>query len=164
MGGLISLILAQEFPVSSVTTIASPLRLPNRTPYFTDVLKYAIRYKEWYDLPPLPGTAEEYMVHYSGTPLATGSSLIKLMQMAEAGLSHITAPCLVIQSKADETVDPASADLIHQGVASSLKRLIWLDISRHVSTLGPERDLIHQAITQFLKEAVSAKQADEVRL
>jgi carboxylesterase len=57
----------------------------------------------------------------------------------------------VIQSKADQTVRPASAQVIYDRLGSRDKKLRWLRGSRHVATLDRERDLIHLLVSQHIR-------------
>ena len=67
-------------------------------------------------------------------------------------MSRVTCPLLVIQTKADESVRPVSAEIIIDRTSSFRKRLVWLERSRHNSLLYDERELIHDKILEHLRE------------
>jgi carboxylesterase len=58
---------------------------------------------------------------------------------------------LVIQSKADESVRPVSAEIIKDRTSSFRKKLVWLERSRHNSLLYNERQVIHDAVLGHLR-------------
>ena len=93
-----------------------------------------------------PGEAAQYWVQYEDSPVGTVADLLDLMDAAEHALPRITAPAVIIQSHADETVHPQSAEIIHDGLGSAQKRIVWLERSRHVALLDAERDRIHQEL------------------
>ena len=68
--------------------------------------------------------------------------LFDLVKAAKRNLHRVTTPTLVVQSTADETVKHESGQMIYDGISSEDKRLLWLNRSRHVSTLDVERHVI----------------------
>jgi carboxylesterase len=149
MGGLLSLILAEEYKLDRVISIASPMKIFDKLAYFTPVLRYFKRFKG--DKQGLIQSVEdEYDVYYNSTPLATVPSLLKLMKMAKDNLFKVSAPILIIQSRDDETVKPISAEIIYQGVSSQDKEILWLNEGGHVCTINGDKKIIHNKILEFL--------------
>lgn len=145
MGGTLALLLAQNYEVDKVVSIAAPIKLQDKTAYVTPLLKYFKRFREW------PETdKDKYDIGYSGVPIASVPELLKLIKRAKQNLDRIDCPSLIIQSSDDETVKPVSAEMIYQGITSNKKEILWLEKSGHVCTVGAEKDLIHQKITDFL--------------
>lgn len=146
MGGIIGLLMAATIDVASITTINSPQQLHSRSAWVARLYRGSrrIRVGEATALP--PGEAGQYWVHYEGSPVGTVADLLDLMDGARAALPRITAPAVIIQSHADETVHPDSAEIIHDRLGSASKRIVWLQRSRHVALLDAERDIIHQEI------------------
>ncbi|WP_027340674.1 alpha/beta hydrolase [Halonatronum saccharophilum] len=155
MGGILSLLLAEEYQVDKVISIAAPIKIYNKLAYLAPVLKFIKRFN--HSLPQGQAAKEKrankdkYDVGYLATPLSTIPSLLKLIKMARKNLPKIDIPALIIQSKDDRTVVPKSAQIIYDEVSSDYKNLIWLENSRHLVTLGPEKDILHKKILDFLE-------------
>lgn len=152
MGGLLSLYLASEHPVASVTTIDTPMKLWDRRQPLVHVVKYVQRFRTWENPEPVPeGEAAEYFIQYDGFPVGAASELVKLTKEVRRRLSKVSAPLLVIQSLADETVKPLSAEIIADRAGSRDSRIVWLEHSRHNALLDTERDTIAQAMLEHLR-------------
>jgi carboxylesterase len=155
MGGVISLLLAPVLAAASVTTINAPQRVYNRR------IRLAAAYRGSRRIepgdPPEPASPEMrmYQQQYNGSPIGTVAELRDLMRAAGRNLRRVTCPALIIQSKADETVRPKSAEIIFDGISSVEKGLVWLEDSSHVATLDEERDVIAAAILDHLEAASS---------
>jgi carboxylesterase len=98
--------------------------------------------------------------HVDAPPLADGESgysslpIIALIQMAKGVLSTdlgaLAAPVLLVTSALDEVVDPATADGIARSLAASVPvTRLTLPNSGHVASLGPDHDLLVDAIDRF---------------
>lgn len=146
MGGIIGLLLAATDEIASITTINSPQRLHSRRTWMARLYRGSRRIRKGsVDAVP-PGEAARYWVQYDESPVGTARDLLDLIDASRRALPRVSAPALVIQSRADETVHPESGEIIYHGLAAADKRLMWLERSRHVALLDSERDLIHQAI------------------
>ncbi|MCK8817981.1 alpha/beta fold hydrolase [Natroniella sulfidigena] len=150
MGGILSLLLAQNYAVDKVVSIAAPIKIYNKLAYLTPVLKYLKRFN--YSSGGEKLEYETYDVGYSATPVRTVPCLLKLMKLAKNNLEQVECPTLIIQSHQDQTVKPVSAEMIYNQVASQEKDILWLEESGHVVTLGPEKELVHQRIIEFLQD------------
>ncbi|QZY55735.1 alpha/beta hydrolase [Crassaminicella profunda] len=151
MGGVLSLLLAEKYPVEKVISIAAPVRIYDRLAKFSFIAKYFMPYKRWKSSPVQQEEESTYKIAYDALPVGTVPSLLKLMKKAEKNLLKITCPTLIIQSHMDQTVKPISAKIIHDKIASKEKEILWLERSKHVCTLGPEREYMHKKIITFLK-------------
>lgn len=152
MGGILSLILAENYPVDKVISIASPIRVYDRLLPFACVMKHFKRFNTWKKSEPMQGEAAEYDIAYSGLPVNGAASLYNLMKTAEKHLSKITCPAFIIQSRIDGIVKPESAEIIYNSISSTHKELLWLEHSKHVCTIGSERDIVYDNIVTFLKK------------
>ena len=146
MGGIIGLLLAATNDVASITTINSPQRLHSKRAWMARLFRGSKRIDQGEPSDVPPGEAAQYWVQYEDSPVGTVADLLDLMDAAEHALPRITAPAVIIQSHADETVHPQSAEIIHDGLGSAQKRIVWLERSRHVALLDAERDRIHQEL------------------
>jgi len=78
-------------------------------------------------------------------------SMRQLTKMVVRSLKKVVAPVLIFQSEEDESVEKKSALVIRDQVTGD-KRLVWLQKSSHVATMGPEIDFISQEIIGFIKQ------------
>jgi carboxylesterase len=155
MGGVMSLLLAPTFQAASVTTINAPQRVWDRRSRLATMYRGSKRIEAGEPPVPAPPEMRQYQQHYTGTPIGTAAELGDLIVAARNNLHRVTCPALIIQSRADETVKPVSAEIIFDGLGSSQKGLVWLEQSRHVAVIDVERDVIADAILEHLKSAVS---------
>ncbi len=150
MGGLIALLMAATGDVASVTTINTPQRLHSRRAWVSRLYRGSRQIRQGDPSEPPSGEAAEFWVHYGESPIGTVADLLDLMAATKRALPRVTAPALIIQSRADETVHHSSAEIIYDRLGSADKRIVWLRHSRHVAVLDEERDLVHQ---QLLSQA-----------
>jgi len=148
MGGVLSLLLAEEYEVDKVIPIAAPVKIHDKLAYLSPVLKYFKQYDSWAE----PEDQDEYDVGYSKMPVKCVPELLELMKMMEQNLGQVTCPALIVQSYQDETVKPVSAEIIEKKIVSSQPRILWLEESGHVCTVGPEKEEIHQQVLNFLED------------
>ncbi len=76
--------------------------------------------------------------------------------VAEIDLGAIDRPVLVVTSAQDDTVDPASSDIIAGALRGDVRRL-RLRQSGHVATLDSERDVLQRAVVEFVKATVGVR-------
>ena len=99
---------------------------------------------------PVPAS---YSVCYHMMPVKPLSSLFELVDLCKKKyLQSIKIPCLVMQSKVEHTVKPASAQYIYDHLGTADKKLVWYHHSGHILTLDNERDDVFQKIYEFLME------------
>ena len=79
---------------------------------------------------------------YPKTPLQAAYQLALLWKEANADLSKLTAPMLVMTSRDDHVVEIANSQRLMAGVSSTDKQQIWLEDSYHVATLDNDLPLI----------------------
>jgi carboxylesterase len=91
---------------------------------------------------------------YGATPLVPVQSLFAALVDVEAGLSRITAPTLVLQSREDHVVTVDNGDAVVAHVAGPVER-VWLENSFHVATLDNDASLVEGSAVAFLKETFS---------
>ncbi len=77
------------------------------------------------------------------------ASALELIQQVRPNLHRVQAPTLIIQSRQDQVVCPSGAELLMNEIASTDKRLIWLEDSDHIIVLDRERALVMDSVLQF---------------
>ncbi len=159
MGGVLALLLAEQFPADAVITLAAPMHLTGARGLlapFSPIAGLFVPYLRW------PGERkypEDFLmkdhIGYETLPVARVNDLYCLMRRARRNLFAVTAPIMVIQSEDDATVSTSSPKIILTGVSSQIRRRIRLTRSGHLIPLGPERSRTLDAMTQFIDECQS---------
>ena len=158
MGGCLSLIAAEQIQVDACISISAPMKTLQRFTWLAPaaaLVKPEIMWKN--------GAANEttrldpaYNIGYPGMVTARLTDLNHLMKQARKNLYSITCPLLAIQSHADESISPDSAQIILDGAGSAVKHMLWLDDVPHVCVISKEKDHIAQTMVEFLKESLGA--------
>lgn len=148
MGGLLAMKVAAELPVKKAAFLAAPIYVQDKRVPFLPLLKYFIRYvkksKRSYF------SVDKYNMSYDVMPVKPLTSLFSLVkECKERLLPKITIPCLVVQSLAEHTVAPKSAQYIYDHLGSSDKKLLWLANSGHIVTLDCERETVFEEVSKF---------------
>lgn len=152
MGGLLSLIVAQPVAAASVSTINSPVLVRDPRLYLTPLLHRWVPAVSHEDQPPPPmdREARELFITYRSFPTAAAAELVRLIPRGLAAARRLRRPSLVVQSRADETVHPSSATLLHRALGPPC-RLLWLQRSIHNALLGEEREVVGAAVIDRMR-------------
>ena len=148
MGGLLTMKLAAEMPISKAAILAAPIFVADRRTRFLPIAKYFLKSvpkgRRNYDV------EDKYKITYSRMPLKALASMFDLLKQCKKEiLPQIKIPCLIIQSTAEHTVQPRSAQYIYDHLGSSQKKLVWYKHSGHILTLDCEREAIFKQISKF---------------
>ncbi|MCH4158170.1 MAG: alpha/beta fold hydrolase [Acidaminococcaceae bacterium] len=152
LGGLLAVKAAAELPLASVVLMSTPIYVRDWRAPFLKYLQFFIRRIRRHKF---QGSElrKKYDFSYADMPLKPLPSLFALRDLCrDEYLGQITVPALVIQSTAERTVKPASAQFIYEHLGSRHKQLLWLQKSGHVLTLDEESPLVCAAVGTFLKE------------
>lgn len=151
MGGLLALQMAARNKVEGVVTIAAALKPSNRKAHLAWLLKH---FQTYVSGSPRERTEEEqqYLLHYPYFPVAAVAELQRLASHTRAILSQVTTAALIIQTKDDQTVRPASAEIICRRISSQNKECFWLDKGTHnVPVVSPYNEQIILKIIDFIE-------------
>lgn len=163
MGGVLSLLLAEQLPVQAAVPISAPMGVKNPLAPFAAVASLVVPMTYWKIDPKRQAFLDQaYDYGYSGFPTAKAGDLLHLIRRARRDLFAINCPVLVVQSHADETIHPRSADIILNGVMSEKKEVLWLEEVPHVVTVTRECSRIAEAMGDFLRQ--TAAQTDAKKL
>lgn len=150
MGGILSLLLAEEKLSDACITLSAPMSVRNKLICFSRIVA---PFKPRVSWAPAPERHQKlnaaFDYGYSGFPTRSAADLYKLITMARKDLHSIACPTLAIQSMGDETIWPGSADCILGGVSSSKKEKLILQDAPHVCTLSDDLPLIVDTINAF---------------
>jgi carboxylesterase len=148
MGGVLALLLAEKYEVDRLVTIAAPVKFQTKLVYLAPLLKHFMRFKSWQQ----ETKRDRYDVRYSGFPVRCLEELVKLVRKMKKKIAEVNSPLLVVQSRQDGTVNPASADWLYKHVSSEERDILWLEESGHDCPISLEREKIHQRVLNFLAE------------
>ena len=155
MGGVLSLIAAEQKDVTCCIPISAPTRI--RFPFIglAKPASYLVPRMQW---GPESATRNEqlmaeYNIGYTGYPTAKAHDLNILMKRARRNLFAVSCPVLVVQSHADATIHRTSAKTIIDGVEHDKKEVLWLNDVPHVCTLSKELPAIAGKRIETLKKA-----------
>ena len=151
MGGVISLLLAEEGLSDACVTLSAPMATQNKLIGLSRIVAPVKPRISW--APPEERKALPYAAYdfgYSGFPTAKAADLNRLIHMARKNLSRITCPILAVQSRKDETISSDSVEVILQGVSSVMKQKLMLADAPHVCTLSSELPDIANAMDVFM--------------
>jgi carboxylesterase len=149
MGGILALYLASEHTTDGVVVLSAPIFLNNYKLPFLPIYRLFRTYE------PRPRKAlpvdSKYNIAYEKVPLRCVTSLLELINMTKERLCKIKSPVLIVQSKVEHTVKPESAEYIYKNLTGvEDKDLLWLHGSGHVVTLDKQRNVVCEAVEEFL--------------
>lgn len=148
LGGLLTLKIASDLPINKIVTLSAPVFLYDKRLPFIHLYKmfrpYVKMPKKKYPVP------AKYSLGYNKTPVKSLLSLLEFIELLKNNLNKIKCPALIIQSKAEHTVQPHSAEFIFNNIDSIIKKIFWLEKSGHIVVLDNEREKVYEKITEFL--------------
>jgi carboxylesterase len=161
MGGVLALLIAQQTRVNAAVVMSTPMALKNRLASLAPAASLFTPITYWRgDEKREKLLDHRYDYGYPGFPTARIGDLMHLIRLARRNLFAVTCPTLVVQSRADNTVSPDSADIILKGIRSEKKAVLWLENVPHVVTISREYQHIAKAMGEFLQSAQSIKPPD----
>ena len=148
LGGVYALRLAAEKDITGIATICSPMFLKEDATLFESFKQYARTFKK------LEGkddaTTETEVDTYIISDVFT--EIREIIETTKDRLDNVYEPALVVQSKYDDVINPESANIIYDNIASDDKSLMWLDKSGHVPTIDVEKDILFKRLHEFMEE------------
>ena len=162
MGGTLAALLAEEYPVDGLLLYSPCMRMRQKTAPFAKAAALVKPYVRWPEehrgsQEPDYDELRQYNCGYSGIPVAKAYDLYRLVTRANLSLFAVTAPVLVFQGRLDTTIDPQGAPHVIKSVSSEEKELVWLEKSRHLCTIGPEREELFARTLAFLEHIRQAQ-------
>ncbi len=149
MGGTLAAWLAERHPVAGLVLINPLIEAPDQD--FRDAISQLL--DQGTELAPgigsdiaRPGTVE---VAYEESPLAAALSLFEGADQVAADLGSVSCPVLLLSSREDHVVAPASGDRLVAGVSGPIER-VWLERSYHVATVDHDAPLVVERAVAFV--------------
>jgi carboxylesterase len=150
LGGVFSLKLAYTLPILGVVPMCAPMYIKSEEIMYQGILAYAREYKKREQKS--PERIEQEVFEFKQTPMNTLKALQELIRDVRNNVDMIYAPTFVVQARHDEMINTDSANIIYNGVESTLKDIKWYEDSTHVITLDKERDVLHEDVYNFLEQ------------
>lgn len=164
MGGLLALLLAAQEPVEGIVVMGTPVESTTSDRLW--MAKWMKHIRTHIHLPdesdfPQRLKAEQQRrgepplgrVRYDTWSFRAIEALNDLMQTVDANLTNVTAPALLIYSKADQTVPISNQPYIHRRLCSTVIRSITLEKSGHILTQDMEYLDVLRHAGEFIQQA-----------
>jgi carboxylesterase len=148
MGGVLALHLAAKYAgIAGILCYAPAIRLALP---MLELVRLYVTAPLTEAIPKQNVDSNPYWQGYKVNPLWSVVELVRLGREVQRNLAQIRQPVLVVQSRHDETIDPACGQIILDGVSSELKELHWMEESGHIILLEEERDEIACLTLDFM--------------
>lgn len=152
MGGLLCLHLSAQLSVPAVVSLSAPVYLGDERIYQAPEMDAQFVAKEL-SLEDQDKKLAEGRFSYEIVPVKGLLSLLELIELVKGELPKIRIPALIIHSGDDPTARPVSAQYLYENLGSTHKKLVWLEKSGHVITLGLEKQQVFDEIEDFLNKS-----------
>jgi len=159
MGGTLTLYLGATHPeVDALAPICGPLYLTDwRLRFLLPIFKPFFKYSPLGEEPPdildrrvlEDPVVKESRRRYDRPAIPCVTELLTLIHETREKLSEVRQPILVIQARKDGVVPPGNAEHIFQHVASTEKRILWLENSAHAATMDFEKQTLFKEAAEF---------------
>jgi carboxylesterase len=152
MGGLVALHLAIERPerLRAVVTVAPALRQAHR---LAPLVPFVAPFRRYLSVP-TRGYSDATRAHlaagYPRLPTSAFLSLVAYARWLEPRLAAVRVPTLVIHSRADRVIHPASATRVHARLGCAQKELRWFERSGHEMLVDCEAEAVLDAVEGFV--------------
>ena len=156
-GGALALRLAAEKPSSlaGVAAVSTPVKFRNRNLIFVPILHGLNKLAEWVTslegiIPFRPNESEHPEINYRHIPVRGLFELRRLVDEMTHRLADVTCPVMIVQGTEDRIVDPKSAHIILEKIASTDTSLHLIPSQRH-GILNEDTGGTQELTTSFLK-------------
>lgn len=150
LGGVFSLKLGYTVPVKGIIPMCAPMYIKGEEIMYQGILDYAREFKKFEGKP--DDVIEQEMEEFHKTPMKTLKALQGLISDVRDNVDMTYAPIFVVQARNDGMINTNSANIIFEQAESPQKDLKWYEESGHVITLGPEKEMLHEDVLQFLEK------------
>ena len=169
MGGGLALRFAAEAPrgLSGVAAVSAPIKLRNKNLMFVPIMhranKLAASATSREGIMPFRLNESEHPeTIYRHIPIRALNELRRSSDNLVRNLPKVTCPVAIFQGSNDQVVDPKSAQIIYDAIASDEKSLDWIEADRH-GILGDDIDGCREKVLAFITSLEAAARAEEER-
>ncbi len=146
LGALLTLWLGSQHPeIDGLIPMAPAIEVQNRLMPLSLGLRHVLTYNP---MGPIGDAdlgdpaAQDRIWCYDQLPLWGAAEVYLLMRQVRQGLPTIRQPILIFQGRRDQQVTERAAQLVHDGVSSEDKTLVWLEHSGHNLLVDGEREAV----------------------
>lgn len=161
MGGLLALLIAAQQPVDGLVVMAAPLKIDNRLLPYAKWIKYVNPFYDASDQSDFPaylrteqikrGEPNLGRVRYDQWAGRAVQELHSLIGAVDLALPSVTAPALLLYSKADRTVPYSNLNYVRSRIGSDHIETHLYEKSGHILTQHVDREDVAQRSIDFLK-------------
>jgi carboxylesterase len=154
MGGMIALAAAVQFPVTGVVALSTPYFGFPMVEVLAARLMGALGMTARKDVKEHPELGQRREVDYPAYPRYPVRIIVELARLNRAmrdSLQKVKVPALVVQSRQD-LGGRDDLERIHTALGSSVKEKLWLDGFDHSVVRDGKRQVLFDAIGEFLKK------------
>ena len=155
-GGALALRLAAEQPenLAGVVAVSVPVKFRNRNLIFVPIIHGINKLTKWVSsleglMPFRPNESEHPDINYRHIPIRGLFELRRLVDNMIRRLADVTCPVLVIQGTEDKIIDPKSAHIVLDKIASTDTSLHMIPSKRH-GILNEDIGGTQELVTSFL--------------
>ncbi len=149
LGGVLSLKLANSFPVKAAIPMCAPMFFDNERQLTAGFKHFAKQYKQLEKKDEKTVQKEMELLMDASQPMFTQIGIS--IEDVQKQIDTIYTPTMIVQARLDQMINPKSANYIYENIESESKQLNWYEESGHVITLDKERDQLHDDIYTFLE-------------
>ena len=153
LGGILALMAASQYDIDGIIAISTPYTLPNdwRTRFSKQIsLFMPFIKKERSDT--IDQETSKNHVDYPVYPMRSIAELYDLVETLHRSIDQIRIPVLLINSKKDKTAPPTHAEKYRHKIHSNHFELLTLENSGHVITEDIEREIVFNAVLNFIQK------------
>lgn len=159
MGGILTLYLGATHPeADGLAPLSTPVYLQDwRLRFLFPVLKHFFKYSPLGEEPAdiLDRSVLDDPIfkeggrRYDRPAIPCVDELLALMRETKEKLGEVRQPILIVHARKDGVVPPGNAEYVFQHVASTEKRILWLENSAHVATVDFDKQTLFREATEF---------------
>ncbi len=157
LGALLTLQLALEHPIERIILMGTPMFMIREYPPTQSLIRlcknFMKKIKAWKRRCYMESEGYTGYLHQpvdTYFSLQALSGIAEIIQTVDLRLKDVKSPTMVIHSKKDLIAAPASAKYVMKNLGSPHKRLVWLERSHHLMMYDKEKDVVFQAIKEFV--------------
>jgi len=147
-GGTIALSIAANHNINGAVVMAASTRSIHKWVFILPLISKFKKYKKKTDF----NKTSLQRFTYDCYPLKAVVEAEKFLKSLNKNLAKITAPLLLIYSRKDRTVSIDHSNLIMEKTGSHNKKLILLENSHHIITMGQDKERVNGEILEFIQQ------------
>ncbi len=153
IGGVFALMLNRDRETMGTAAICSPMFTKSRKELLETYKAYAENFKSRFENKNR-STIDNEIEASLGDARGVLDDINVIIDKARGSLEDISGPVFTAQGALDEVIDPESADIIHEGIATgdAWKRLKYYKNSGHVLTIDKDKKELFDDLYRFMEE------------